>query len=68
MSDTSCDKSHIYIDTSRISHLYGDVTISGEGLQNLCYSHTQPDFKPGPYGIKTRIDPHRNLFQFLGIP
>jgi hypothetical protein len=47
----------------------------------LCYSHTQPDFEPGPYGIKTvstrfqpyrpgstRIDSHRNTCQFLRIP
>jgi hypothetical protein len=47
---------------------------------NLYYSHTQPDFEPGPYGIKTvstrfhpyrpcstRTDPHRNTRQFLRI-
>jgi hypothetical protein len=31
-------------------------------LYSLCYSHTQPDFEPGPYGIKTvstRFHPHR---------
>jgi hypothetical protein len=48
---------------------------------NLCYSHTHPDFEPGPYGIKpvstqfhpywpgsTGTDPHRNMCQFLRIP
>jgi hypothetical protein len=37
---------------------------------NLCYSHTQPDFEPGPYGIKTvstRFHPHRSTCQFLRI-
>jgi hypothetical protein len=35
-------------------------------------NHTQPDFEPGPYGIKTvstrfhpYLDPHRNPCQFL---
>jgi hypothetical protein len=37
---------------------------------NLCYSRKQPDFEPGPYGIKTvstRFHPHRNTCQFLRI-
>jgi hypothetical protein len=38
---------------------------------NLCYSHTKPDFEPGPYGIKTvltRFHSHRSTCQQLKIP